>query len=136
MDPVIEPTPNISRPVAVTRAVQLLSASFVIGAIRAVYNLVHKFSGTTLVLSIVFLIIFFGICFFFVSKIAAGRNWARIVFLVLLIIGLPLATPTYIAELRTNLPYGLVSIVVAIIQVLALVLLFAKTSNPWFRKHK
>jgi membrane-bound ClpP family serine protease len=136
MDPTIEQTINASRPAVVTRAVQLFSASFVIGAIRTVYDLAHKLSGASFVLSLVFLLIFLGICFFFVGMIAAGRNWARIVFLVLLIIGLPLALPTYIGELKASLPYGSVSILVAILQVIGIVLLFTKNSNLWFRTPK
>ena len=101
MDPVIEPTNTAVRPEIVTRAVQLLSASFIIGAIRTLYD-----------------------------------HWARILFLVLMIIGVPIAVPLYLAELRTSIPYGSISIVVAILQVIALVLLFTKNSNPWFRKRK
>jgi hypothetical protein len=133
MDPTIEPTAHASRPPVVTSAVQFLSASFIIGAIRTVYDLSHKLSGAAFVLSIVFLIIFLAVCFFFVSMIAARRNWARIVFLVLLIIGVPLAIPTYIAELKASLPHGSISVLVAILQIIGIVLLFTKASNQWFK---
>jgi hypothetical protein len=136
MDPAIEPTINASRPLAVTRAVQVLAASFILGAIRTVFDLAHKLSGAAFVLSIIFLLIFLAVCFFFVSMIAARRNWARIVFLVLLIIGLPLATPTYIVELKTSVLRGSVSIAVAILQLIGMVLLFTKNSNQWFRTRK
>ncbi len=133
MDPATEPTIKPGRPLAVTRAVQLFSASFILGAIRTMFDLAHKLSGAAFALSLFFVLIFFGICFFFVAMIATGRNWARIVFLILLIIGLPFAIPTYLTQLRMNLLHGSVSIVVAILQIIGMVLLFTKNSNQWFK---
>ena len=136
MEPTIEPTADVERPGAVTRAVQLISASFAIGGIRAVFDLAQKVSGATFLLAILLLIVFLGICFFFLSKIATGKNWARITFLVLLVIGLPLAIPGYIGELRTNLVHGSLSIIVAILQLIGICLLFTRNSNRWFKKRK
>ncbi len=133
MDPATEPPNKPGRPLVVTRAVQLLSASFILGAIRTVFDLAHKLSGASFALSLFFAALFFGICFFFVAMITAGRNWARIVFLILLIIGLPFAMPTYLTELRMNLLHGSVSIVVAILQIIGMVLMFTKNSNQWFK---
>ena|SRR6185295_14840778 len=136
MDPATESTIKPGRPLAVSRAVQLISASFIIGAIRTVYDLAHKSSGARFILSLFFALIFFGICFFFVAMIAAGRNWARFVFLILLIIGLPFAILTYMAELRVSLLYGSVSVAVAILQIIGIVLLFTKDSSQWFKSRK
>lgn len=136
MNPAIEPLATSARPMTVTRAVQLFYASFAIGSIKTVFDLAHKMSGVILILAIVFAFIFLGICCFFVNRIGAGRNWARIVFLVLLIIGLPLSVPQYLAELRTSPIHGGVSVLVAILQVIGIVLLFTKSSNQWFRKLK
>lgn len=133
MDPATESTISPGRPLAVSRAVQLISASFILGAVRTVYDLAHKSSGVRFALSLFFMVIFFGICFFFVAMVASRKNWARFVFLILLIIGLPFAIPIYLAELRVNLLYGLVSIAVAILQIVGIVLLFTKTSNQWFK---
>lgn len=136
MDPAIEPTTNVSRPLEATSAVWFIAASFAIGGIRTVFDLAHKMSGGLLLLGFLALVVFLGICFFFVSQIAAGRNWARIVFLVLLIIGLPFAIPGYLVELRTSLPRGAISILMAILQLLGTWLLFTKKSNLWFRLRK
>jgi hypothetical protein len=136
MDPTIEPTAIVERPREATRAVQLISASFIIGGIRAVFELAHKVSGASFFVAILLLIAFFSICFFLVSKIAAGRNWARIVFLVLMLIGLPFAILGYIQELRTSLLGGSISIIMAILQLLGTYLLFTTKSNLWFRSRK
>jgi len=136
MDPTTEPGAIVERPREATRAVQLISASFLIGGIRAAFELTHKVSGVYFLVAIFLLIAFFGICFFLVSKIAAGRNWARIVFIVLVLIGLPFAILGYIQELRTSLLSGSISIIIAILQLIGTYLLFTKNSNAWFRRTK
>ena len=136
MDPTIEPMANVERPKEVTRAVLLIAASFAIGGIRAVFDLAQKVSGVYFLVALLLLVIFLGICFFFVNRIAAGKNWARIVFLVLFLIGLPLAVPGYVAELRINPLHGSFSIIIALLQLVGTYLLFKKDSNIWFRRQK
>ena len=136
MDPTIEPTAIIERPKEVSSAVQFLAASFVIGGIRAVFDLKQKVSGGSFLVAVLLLVLFLGVCFFFVYKIAAGRNWARITLLALILIQLPFTILGSIGELRTNLPHGSISIVIAILQLIGTFLLFTKDSNSWFRTRK
>jgi hypothetical protein len=136
MEPTIEPTANTERPKEVTWAALLLSASLIIGGIRAISDLTHKVSGASFFVAVLILLVFLGVFFFFVSKIAAGRNWARLTLLVLLILQLPFAVLGSIAEVRTNVAHGSLSIVIATLQFLGVGLLFTKNSNPWFRKQK
>lgn len=136
MEPLAESTAQVERPHEVTRAVQLIAASFAIGGVRAVFDLTQKVSGASFFLAILILLVLLGILFFFLSKIAAGRNWARILFLVLLVIGLPFAIPAYLQEVKTNLLHGSISFIIAILQLLGTGLLFAKNSNLWFKTRK
>ncbi|MGH9871038.1 MAG: hypothetical protein ACRD9S_01080 [Pyrinomonadaceae bacterium] len=136
MEPPIKVTPNLVRPKAVTRAIRVISASFVIGGIRSVFDLKQKLSGGSFLAAILLLIVFLGICFFFVSKIAAGRNWARFTLLVLLLIQLPFAVLGSIAELKMNLLHGSLSVIIALLQLIGTYLLFTKNANPWFRSRK
>jgi len=136
MEPPIEPIANLVRPKAVTRAVQVISASFVIGGIRSVFDLKQKLSGGSFLAAILLLLVFLGICFFFVSKIAAGRNWARFTLLVLLLVQLPFAVLGSIAELKTNLLHGSLSVIIALLQLIGTYLLFTRNANPWFRSRK
>jgi hypothetical protein len=46
MDHTTEPAANVERPAQVTRAVQLLFISLVIGEIRAIFALAHRASGS------------------------------------------------------------------------------------------
>jgi hypothetical protein len=81
-------------------------------------------------------IAFFGLLFILVMKISAGRNWARIVCLVLVLFGLPFAIPAYLQEVRTNVLSGTLGIIVTILQLIGSCLLFTRNSNLWFRTRK
>jgi hypothetical protein len=131
-----EQTTTIERPGQVGIATLLLSASLIIGGIRAVFDLTQRVSGVPFFVAVLILLVFLGVFFFFVNRIAAGRNWARITLLVLLILQLPFAVLGSIAEVRANPMHGLVSILIATLQVLGVVLLFTKNSNLWFRRSK
>jgi hypothetical protein len=135
MDP-IETTADTKQPKEVSGAVLLLSASLVIGGIRAVFDLTHKVFGASFFVALFILIVFLAVFFFFVSKIGAGRNWARITLLVLLLVQLPFAVLGSIAEVRANLIHGALSIMILVLQVLGVGLLFTRNSNLWFRKLK
>lgn len=135
-DQSIEPTTPMKRPADVTRAVQLFSASLILGAIRAAFDLRQQVAGVQIVPAMLLLLVFFGISFFFFSKIAAGRNWARIILAILMLLGLPFAIILDIQELRISLPGGSFSILMALLQVIGTCLLFTRNSNVWFRKRK
>ena len=136
MEPTNESTASTARPPQVAAAVLLLVSSLVVGGIRAVFDLTGKVSGAAFVVALLILVGFLGVFFFFVNKSAAGRNWARITLLVLLVLQLPFAVLSSIAEVRTNPMHGAVSIVIAVLQLLGVVLLFTKNSNLWFRRIK
>lgn len=136
MDPTIEPATNASRPIEVTRAVRFLLASLAIGLMASAIHVAQRVSGAPLVLALLIVIAFFGVYLLLVSRISAGRNWARIIFLVLVLFGLPFAVPTYLAELRRSILWGSVSILVALLQLIGTYLLFTKNSNLWFRTRK
>ncbi|HEV7681257.1 MAG TPA: hypothetical protein VGO68_03980 [Pyrinomonadaceae bacterium] len=136
MDPTTEPTANPERPPAATLAVQLFSASLAIGIVRALFDLTQRVSGVYFLIALLVLVVFFSVLFFFVNRVAAGRNWARILLLILLVIGLPLAIPNYVIELKASLLRGSLSVLVGILQTVGMCLLFTKDSNSWFRKRK
>ncbi|MXW81585.1 MAG: hypothetical protein F4Z57_21880 [Gemmatimonadetes bacterium] len=77
-----------------------------------------------------------GIMWFFILMIGKGRNWARITFLVLFIIGTPFSVLPLMQSLAANPISGLLGIVQIIIQIVAIVFLFQKPSSDWFREIK
>ena len=133
----MEPTTELTvRPPQVATAIRLILISLVLGFLVSVTQAAKLVSGVPLVATLLVAIVFYGLLGVFVSKILPGRNWARIILLVLVLIGLPFAVPTYIGQLRQNVLLGLVGIVIVILQVVGTYLLFTKNSNAWFRTRK
>ncbi len=136
MEPTIAQEAPMARPIQVTRAVQLLTSALVIGLIASAIRLVGQVSGMTLVFALLIVIAFFSIYYYLIHKISAGRNWARIVLLALILLGTPFAIPAYVAEVRRSILPGTLSIIIIILQVIATYLLFTKNANLWFRKSR
>lgn len=136
MESTSEQKANAERPREVTRAVQFLFSSLAIGLLNAMFHLAQRTSGAPLVFALLIVIAFFGLLFFLVMKISAGRNWARIILLVLVLFGIPFAIPAYLEEVRRNVLSGTLSIIVSILQLIGTYLLFTKQSNLWFRTRK
>ena len=127
---------SLKRPSDVTRAVQLLYASIAIGFVSSIFGITYEISGASIFFALVPLILFFGLFAFLVFKISQGRNWARITFLVIFLLGVPFAIPMYMQELRRNFLLGSLSIFIALLQLVAVYLLFRKNSNLWFKAYK
>jgi len=136
MESTSEQKENVERPREVQRAVQFLTSSLAIGLLASILRLAQRVSGAPMILSLLIVIAFFGLLFFLVMKISAGRNWARIVCLVLVLLGLPFAISAYVQEVRIHLVSGTLSIIILILQLIGTFLLFTKQSNLWFRTRK
>ena len=136
MESTSEQKENVERPREVQRAVQFLTSSLAIGLLASILRLAQRVSGAPMILSLLIVIAFFGLLFFLVMKISAGRNWARIVCLVLVLLGLPFAISAYVQEVRIHLVSGTLSIIILTLQLIGTFLLFTKQSNLWFRTRK
>ncbi len=127
---------QIERPREVMRAVQFLFAAIMIGLITAILNLAQRISGAPMIFALLIVIGFFGLCYLLIRTISAGRNWARIILLVLVLLNLPFAVLSDIAALRESILLGTLSIIIIILQLIGTYLLFTKNSNLWFRMRK
>jgi hypothetical protein len=136
MDPTIEQSAKVERPGTVTKAVQFLTSAVVIGLLSAIYALVQRVAGLPMLIALTIVIAFFGLLFFLVMKISTGRNWARILWLILVICNVPFAVLAYPQAVRANVISGTLSIIIVILQVIGTGLLFSRNSNPWFRRSK
>ncbi len=128
------PTPQKPKPVAV--AVTLLWVSYAMGLARGLMD----FSALTAVASlayVAFVMFFtFALIAYLIFRIAAGENWARIGFLVMLILGLIPTLPQIIKE-WPGAPFAAILTVLQLaIQAYALFLLFTSPGNSWFRARK
>lgn len=146
MESTTESQINIVRPAEVSRAILFLYASLVLGLLRAILNLVQRTSGTTLLVSLVVVVSFSIICFYVVMKVSAGRNWARLLVLViiaLLILSVPItlvlvpsALSVYLADFRAHLLLGVLGVAITVFQFLGAGFLLAPNANAWFKARK
>jgi hypothetical protein len=67
-----------------------------------------------------------------IFKISSGRNWARVTFVVIFLLGLVLGLPGLMAEFQRAPALALVSVVTAVLQLWAVILLFTSPGKGWF----
>ena len=134
-------------PVKVKRAVQLLYCMLAIILVRILIGWMEAETTADIVIRVIDTLVFPAIYLFLIHKIRKGKNWARIVVLILAIApslvsvmmvyaimeGLPqsrshLLSSDYLAELA-----GILYLVERIPQVIAIAFLFQKDSSNWFR---
>ena len=122
------------RPAIVSNAVKLLYATLGIGVVRAVLEFPTLVQQTSVIFVLFIWAVVFGVIWFLIHKIGSRRNWARITFLVLFIVGVPFSVLPLLQSLSAASVSGLIGILQMVGQVVALVMLFQGTSNAWFRK--
>lgn len=88
-------------------------------------------NATRLIVIVGFFVL--AISWFFIHMIYQGRDWARITYLVLFVIGLPFF---FMSVSNADLLCGWLGVGQALVQLRALWFLFQPPSNAWFRKVK
>lgn len=140
-----------SRPKDIDRGVKLAYASLVFGMAAEIVDFRHSLTLDNLTTNV----FFFGLSVFLIVKVSSGRNWARIVFLLMflampslgaiaLLVGIVL-DPMFLspmrgailAALKHNPAMTTVIIVVGLasflLQAAALFLWFTRSSGEWFK---
>lgn len=122
------------KPKKVQNAVRLLILSLILGFINSVisefYSEMKLFSSTE---GLVTLILTYGILGFLIYYINERKNWARIVSIIMMGLGL-LVFPFSLAQIfKENALNGTISLVSALIQIVAYIMLLSKESNLWFK---
>lgn len=127
-------TPS-SAPRPVKLAVILFAAALVVGLL----DFALQRAGVTTVqsealsspLSVLFnLVITVG----FLSLIMNRQNWARIIFAILIVLGLVFTVPIVLDEIGADPVGAMFSLLQLALQSVALVFLFRAESNRWFRR--
>jgi hypothetical protein len=136
METPFEQSQNVERPWSVTRGVQLIYASLVLGAINGIFRLASDFRGVATIVMFCMVLFFFGLFAFLTGKISKGNNGVRILFLVLFLLGALWSIPAYMQILRENFLLGCFTIFITLLQLVAMYLLFRRESNLWFKAHK
>lgn len=126
----------LPRPQCVSTAVLLIWVSMGIGLVRllVIYSVLNRALPPVANLLVATVLIFvFAIIFFLNVLLSAGKNWARILFLILFILGLIPTVPMLLAEVVNKPLTGLVSLVQLALQGYATYSLFIHQSSEWFR---
>ena len=123
-------------PNKVSMAVTLLWIVIAVGVISSTFNFsssleIANASGLGLGWLIFTLYFTSLLLAFFVWKIGKGKNWERITYLVLFIIGVPFTIYGYLTSVVSMLSI-ILGIAGMIVQIIALVFLFKKQSSDWF----
>ena len=122
------------KPQPVVTATNLLWASLAVGLVKMLLDS-SSLSGVAPAALTNFILIFtFALIAFLTFKISAGRNWARITFLVMFIIGVLPSLPIVMGEFSRSPVVGALSVAQIGLQVYALFLVFTRPGSSWFRK--
>ena len=122
------------KPRPIVTAVNLLWASLAVGLVKMLMDFSNLSTVAPAAFTNFILVFTFALSGFLIFKISAGRNWARITFLVLFIIGVLPALPIVFGEFSRSAVVGALSVAQIGLQVYALFLLFTQPGSGWFRK--
>lgn len=113
-------------------ALALLLTTLALGPVRFLLGLQGPPVGPNQGLILIVGITTLSLVLLLVWCIAIGKHWARIVYLVFTVLGLPTALQQILADLPSY-PWSFgISLIQLLGQVAALVLLFLPASAPWF----
>ena len=68
-----------------------------------------------------------------ILKVSTGRNWARITYLILTILSLPLYVPIVRIDFNSHAALGLFTAASVVLPILGLWLLFTSPGKRWFQ---
>jgi len=122
------------KPQPVVTAINLLWASLAVGLVKMLMDYSHLSSMASTSFTNFILIFTFALIAFLIFKISAGRNWARIAFLVLFITGVLPTLPIVLGEFSRSGVVGALSVTQTGLQIYALFLVFTFPGSSWFRK--
>jgi carboxyl-terminal processing protease len=136
---------SIEKPKKVGIAVKLVYATLAVGAMRSIWEIPARarqfetswdtspLSSQSLIgFSILVMLLTLSFLGYLVYMIDKGRNWARITFLVLLIIGIPFSIIPLLLSFAYSPISGILSVAQVVAQTVAVILLFQKESSRWF----
>ena len=121
-----------NKPDTVRHAVTLLYFTLAIGIFRSVLEPLSSSQEVFLSFEVFILVFVLAFMWLFIFLIGKGKNWARVTFLVLFIIGLPFSVLPLLLSLVAAPISGLLGITQTVLQAVALIMLFQKPSSIWF----
>lgn len=124
------------KPKLIKTAVLLIVSSLAIGFVKVPLDYDHLSSIGPIQATIIIMAITISIMLFLSFKIWQGRNWARITFVILFVIGILPGALLLPAEAERSTLLVLGSVFQILLQVAALISIFMPASNIWFKSVK
>jgi cell division protein FtsW (lipid II flippase) len=135
--------PLRERPKQVAWASWLLWASVLLGFVtlyvsddvsRSMEEMDEEMRGLMRVFMIVFMAVTVAIYLWCIDRMRAGRNWARVVLLAFLLLGI--TSDLMPGEFEESAAYIGLRAIDLVLQVAAMVLMFRAPGSEWFRPHR
>jgi succinate-acetate transporter protein len=134
-DPLGQPSPHTPPP-QISRATGLLWLTLVVGVLMSIINWRQNMANGRLVFDLVLLVLVFGLFALLIWKIGQGRNWARIVFLLLFGFGSVSSCVLAYGRFHRSPGTGIVSLVDSVVWLYVVWLLFVSPGKKWFRSQQ
>lgn len=128
--------PFIEKPRQVVLAIRILWVSLCIGIPDIVYQMFKTGAEDTglFVAAVVVQAIVLALVGLLIVKIAAGRNWARIAFLTLVVLGVALMLLVERTVLTSNALHVVTATIQTLLEAVAMYLVFIGTGRHWFAR--
>lgn len=135
-----------TRPQSVTTGTTILYISLFLSSIGGIVNIFHIADGALPVpgnnapppfgigTMITIVVVVLAIYWFLIHKISKGSNWARILYLVFVILGLLGWAINFQAAVSQGLFALIAGIINTLLGVIAMIYLFSPSARPWFKK--
>ena len=133
----VPPGPLFHKPASIVAANNILYAGLFLNILTwALGRWTTTIYATRPVQSAAILIAMLGITFALIKCIGLGMKWARVVLLVLFLLGVAVFPWTLLVLLKASIVVAVLSLLQAILQIIALYFLFSRASTQWFDRVK
>lgn len=130
-----KPQEPMARPPEVLYAFWLTIVSLVVGFVAIPLNS-EVVRSQLLVFTIIGLLLTFAFTLFIFYMILKGKNWARVLYMILFISGAPFAFPAIIIAFQKTPVLAIIRLLQLSLQMMAVVLLLQKATRDWFNRLK
>ena len=136
MNPNVDELSNApaERPAQVSTAVALIWVSLGLGVVNSVLDWRHLTSRSSMSYVLTVQLVTLAIFALLIYKTSCGRNWARLTFLILGVVGVPFFLYQLPAAFERAPISASVGVVQLLLQVGALYLVFSAPGRYWFRR--
>lgn len=121
-------------PASIKTAVLLMWTAFLLSIITSYARVNSSEPGFALPIIYLFMIVYFLLLALIVYQTSRGRNWARITYVVLTLLGWYGTIVEPIMSIKRAPVVGLLSIALIVLGLIAIILLFMPASNLWFKQ--